>query len=139
MARHDAAGAQDAAGWRGMTSETRQTQKGQRRGPAAWLLMKLIRLYQLTLSAFIGRSCRHLPTCSDYAMQAIARHGAWAGFWLGFFRVLRCHPWGTHGLDPVPEKNVPRHDPRFWRYRLYGSCAFPGMDAGEKERHGTKE
>ena len=108
---------------------TRHEQQ-RRPGPVAWLLMKLIRFYQLTLSAFIGRQCRHLPTCSEYARQAIARHGAWAGFWLGFFRVLRCHPWGTHGLDPVPEKQVPRHDPLFWRYRKHGRPARSGEKLG---------
>ena len=84
-------------------------------------MMFLIRGYQLTLSAFIGRHCRHLPTCSEYAREAIGRHGAWAGFWLGLFRVLRCHPLGTHGFDPVPEA-VPRREWRFWRYRAYGRC-----------------
>jgi len=92
-----------------------------RPGVVALLLLALIRLYQLTLSAFIGRSCRHLPTCSHYAAEAIRRHGAWAGFWLGFFRVMRCHPLGTHGLDPVPEE-VPRREWRFWRYRRFGAC-----------------
>ncbi len=91
-------------------------------GPVSWVLLKLIRLYQLTFSAFIGRHCRHLPTCSEYTMQAIRRHGAWAGFWLGFFRVMRCHPLGTHGFDPVPETGVPRHDPAFWHYARYGRC-----------------
>lgn len=62
----------------------------------------LVRLYQLTLSGFIGNSCRHLPTCSEYAYEAIARHGLWSGGWMGFFRVMRCGPGGTHGLDPVP-------------------------------------
>jgi uncharacterized protein len=63
-----------------------------------------IRAYQLTLSAIAGTNCRHLPTCSAYMDEAIARHGLWAGGWLGFARVLRCHPWGTSGFDPVPEK-----------------------------------
>jgi len=94
-----------------------------RPGPVAWLMLVLIRAYQLSLSAFIGRSCRHLPSCSQYATEAIRLHGAWAGFWLGFWRVLRCHPLGTHGLDPVPEEGVPRHDWRIWRYRRFGRCA----------------
>ena len=64
--------------------------------------MALIRLYQLTLSGFIGNSCRHLPTCSEFAYEAIARHGLWCGGWMGFFRVIRCGPGGTHGYDPVP-------------------------------------
>ena len=71
-------------------------------GIAASAMMLLIRGYQLTLSAFFGRTCRHLPTCSSYTMEAIGRHGAWAGFWLGLFRIARCNPWGSSGFDPVP-------------------------------------
>ncbi len=51
-----------------------------------------IRLYQLTLSGFIGNSCRHIPTCSEYGYEAIARHGLWAGGWMTLFRVARCGP-----------------------------------------------
>lgn len=47
--------------------------------------------------------CRFLPTCSAYAVEAIERHGAWRGGWLALRRVTRCHPWGAHGVDPVPE------------------------------------
>jgi len=65
--------------------------------------MGFIRLYQLTLSGFIGNSCRHIPTCSEYGYEAIARHGLWAGGWMTLFRVGRCGPGGTSGLDPVPE------------------------------------
>mgnify|MGYP000940838927 CR=1 FL=1 len=61
-----------------------------------------IRAYQLTLSAFIGRQCRHLPSCSDYADEAIQRHGVWAGGWMGLARICRCQPWGTAGYDPPP-------------------------------------
>ena len=61
-----------------------------------------IRAYQLTLSSLVGRQCRHLPTCSHYTDEAIARHGLWAGGWLGLSRICRCHPWGTSGFDPVP-------------------------------------
>ena len=67
------------------------------------ILLSAIRLYQLTLSALIGRRCRYLPTCSDYAAEAIRRHGAGRGVALGFARVCRCHPWGQSGFDPVPE------------------------------------
>jgi hypothetical protein len=63
----------------------------------------LIRLYQLTLSALIGRQCRYLPTCSQYADAAIARHGLWAGAWMGLGRACRCHPWGGSGYDPPPQ------------------------------------
>ncbi|WP_420962062.1 membrane protein insertion efficiency factor YidD [Brucella sp. IR073] len=74
-----------------------------RKTPDRLFGVALVRLYQLTLSGFIGNSCRHLPTCSEYAYEAIARHGLWAGGWMGLFRVVRCGPGGTHGLDPVPE------------------------------------
>lgn len=62
----------------------------------------LIRLYQLTLSGFVGNTCRHLPTCSEYAHEAIARHGLLPGAWLALKRVLRCGPFGSSGFDPVP-------------------------------------
>jgi len=64
----------------------------------------LIKLYRYTLSPLIGSDCRHLPTCSVYAEEAIARHGLWAGGWMTLARLLRCHPWGTSGLDLVPER-----------------------------------
>jgi putative membrane protein insertion efficiency factor len=57
-----------------------------------------------------------LPTCSEYAAEAIRRHGAWIGFWLALFRVSRCRPGGGSGYDPVPD-SVPGHGWRFWRYR----------------------
>ena len=75
-----------------------------RKTPGRVLGVGLVRLYQLTLSGFIGNHCRHLPTCSEYAYEAIARHGLWSGGWLGLFRVLRCGPGGTHGIDNVPER-----------------------------------
>ena len=85
----------------------------------------LKRLYQLTLSGFIGNSCRHLPTCSEYAHEAIARHGLWAGGWMGFFRVLRCGPFGTHGIDLVPEVLADRYvwfmPWRYWRIGRKGA------------------
>ncbi|MCP1199361.1 membrane protein insertion efficiency factor YidD [Notoacmeibacter sp. MSK16QG-6] len=64
----------------------------------------LVRLYQLTLSGFVGQGCRHQPTCSEYAYEAIARHGLIRGGWLGARRVFQCRPGGTHGYDPVPDK-----------------------------------
>jgi len=72
-----------------------------RRAPrltAHWLLL----VYRHTLAALVGPRCRHLPTCSDYADQAIERFGLWAGGWMTLARLLRCHPWGTAGLDFVP-------------------------------------
>lgn len=65
-------------------------------------LLALIRLYQLTLSPVVGRSCRFHPTCSQYGAEAIAQHGARRGGWLTIRRVCRCHPWGGSGDDPVP-------------------------------------
>jgi putative membrane protein insertion efficiency factor len=66
------------------------------------LLMLLIRLYQLTLSGLMGQQCRFLPTCSDYARQAIDKYGAGKGSILAAKRICRCHPWGGSGYDPVP-------------------------------------
>jgi uncharacterized protein len=68
------------------------------------VLLALIRLYQLTLSSVTGRSCRYLPTCSDYARQAIEKHGVGRGSLLAVARVSRCHPWGDDGFDPVPDE-----------------------------------
>ena len=63
----------------------------------------LVALYRYTLAPLIGPRCRHLPSCSEYADEAIARFGLWAGSWMALARILRCHPWGTHGLDFVPQ------------------------------------
>ena len=73
-----------------------------RNGVAVALARGLIAAYRLTLSPLIGYHCRHLPTCSQYADEAIERHGFWAGGWMTFARLLRCHPFGTSGLDFVP-------------------------------------
>jgi uncharacterized protein len=67
------------------------------------VLLLLIRFYQLTLSSVLGRRCRFLPTCSDYARQAIEKHGVVAGGRLALRRIGRCHPWGGDGFDPVPD------------------------------------
>ncbi|MGI9481185.1 MAG: membrane protein insertion efficiency factor YidD [Hyphomicrobiales bacterium] len=101
------------------TDNSQSPNTGHRPGIIALVMIAMIRVYQLTLSSIMGRTCRHLPTCSQYTKEAIASHGAWAGFWLGLFRISRCHPWGTHGIDNVPEK-VNRYDWRIWRYRDFG-------------------
>jgi putative membrane protein insertion efficiency factor len=63
----------------------------------------LIKAYRYTLSPLIGYECRHLPTCSHYAEEAIDRFGLWAGGWMTLARLLRCQPFGTSGLDFVPD------------------------------------
>jgi putative membrane protein insertion efficiency factor len=69
--------------------------------PAAWVLAVPVRLYQL-LRAGRPSPCRYDPTCSSYALEALARHGAARGSWLTLRRLGRCHPWGGLGPDPVP-------------------------------------
>ncbi len=85
-------------------------------GPA-WLALKLVRGYQLVVSPLLGSHCRHLPTCSEYAREAIQRFGLIRGGWLTVRRLGRCHPWGTAGYDPVPDA--------------------PGMPAGRPTRSGS--
>lgn len=63
-----------------------------------------IRLYQVLLSPLLGQNCRHTPTCSQYAIEAIREWGVVKGTWMGIKRISRCHPWGTSGYDPVPKK-----------------------------------
>ena len=72
----------------------------------AKLLIGLIRVYQLTLSPLLGGSCRFLPTCSAYGIEAIATHGAWRGGALALRRLARCHPLGKSGFDPVPASRL---------------------------------
>ena len=77
----------------------------------------LIQGYRYSLSMFMGRTCRHAPTCSEFTRDAIWRHGFWPGGWMGAARIYRCRPGGTHGYDPVPVA-IPS-DARWympWRY-----------------------
>jgi uncharacterized protein len=67
-----------------------------------WALRMMIRCYQLAISPLLPPSCRYLPSCSDYAVEAISRHGALVGLGLALRRLARCHPWGGSGYDPVP-------------------------------------
>jgi putative membrane protein insertion efficiency factor len=75
------------------------------------LLRGVIRAYQLGISPLLLPSCRYLPSCSDYAAEAIADHGAARGLWLALKRLSRCHPWGGSGYDPVPPRQhaCPHH------------------------------
>ena len=68
----------------------------------AFLLRGLIRAYQFLVSPVLPPACRYLPTCSEYAVDAILAHGAARGSWLALRRLARCHPWGGSGYDPVP-------------------------------------
>ena len=77
----------------------------------------LITIYRYTLSAFAGRTCRHLPSCSEYTSTAIWTFGFWPGGWMGLARFIRCRPGGTDGYDPVPDA-VPSNAHWYlpWRY-----------------------
>ena len=68
----------------------------------ARLLIALLRGYKRWISPLLGPRCRFVPTCSEYAMTAIARFGVLRGGWIGAKRLCRCHPFGGHGFDPVP-------------------------------------
>ncbi|MFL3664573.1 MAG: membrane protein insertion efficiency factor YidD [Flavobacteriales bacterium] len=71
-----------------------------------WIISKivvlLIRVYQLSISPFLGANCRYSPTCSQYSLEAIEKYGPLKGTWLAIKRISSCHPWGGHGHDPVP-------------------------------------
>lgn len=71
------------------------------------LLQVLIRGYQYLFRPLLGSNCRFAPTCSDYALEALAVHGAAKGSWLALRRVLRCHPYHPGGFDPVPGTSEP--------------------------------
>jgi putative membrane protein insertion efficiency factor len=75
-------------------------------GSAAGTVIFLVRAYQLVLAPVLPRSCRFEPTCSSFAIQAVEVHGAAEGLRLAVRRLLRCHPWGTGGYDPVPARRA---------------------------------
>ena len=70
--------------------------------PLSWLIIKLVRFYQLFISPIIGPRCRFYPSCSHYAIEAIQTHGALKGSWLAIKRISKCHPGNPGGVDPVP-------------------------------------
>lgn len=90
-------------------------------GPVGWLMVLALRAYQLVLSPVLyalGVRCRHEPTCSHYAIDAVKDQGGWRGFWLTLGRLLRCRPGGTFGFDPVPPR---RDDTPWWRVWAFRS------------------
>jgi len=73
-----------------------------------WVLIRILMIpvyfYKYAISPMTPASCRHIPSCSEYAIDALKIHGPIKGIYLGTRRILKCHPWGTHGYDPVPPK-----------------------------------
>jgi putative membrane protein insertion efficiency factor len=69
-------------------------------------LVTVIRFYQKGISPYLPSACRYTPSCSAYAIEALEAHGAMRGSWLTARRLLRCHPWGGHGYDPVPPRKM---------------------------------
>ena len=74
------------------------------KSPLKWLLIILIRGYQVCISPYLGQNCRFYPTCSQYALKAISVHGCFRGIVLTLVRLCKCHPFHPGGYDPVPEK-----------------------------------
>ena len=71
-----------------------------------FVLKKLIRVYQLVVSPYLGNNCRFYPSCSNYAVEAIEKYGALKGGKMALFRILKCNPWGGSGIDMVEDKDV---------------------------------
>lgn len=90
--------------------------------PLAHILRGAVIVYRYSLSAFLGQGCRFRPTCSEYALDALAAHGALRGGLMALRRIFRCHPWGGSGLDPVPapKKGPPPADVAARRHHLCG-------------------
>ncbi|MBL0308995.1 MAG: membrane protein insertion efficiency factor YidD [Bacteroidetes bacterium] len=68
----------------------------------SWIFIGIIKFYQALISPILPPSCRYIPTCSEYGLEAIRKYGPFKGGWLALKRISRCHPWGGHGHDPVP-------------------------------------
>ena len=73
---------------------------------ATYLLILLIKIYQLLLSPLLKSNCRYLPTCSEYAITALKEHGLFIGIYYSIKRIFSCHPLGGNGYDPVPKKLI---------------------------------
>ena len=69
-----------------------------------YLLIKIIKIYKFLISPLLGNSCRYLPTCSEYSIDALKTYGFFKGVFLSIKRILSCHPWGSGGFDPVKKE-----------------------------------
>jgi len=78
-----------------------------------------VRIYQYAISPYLRPSCRHVPSCSNYAIESLKAHGPFKGSWFAFRRILRCNPWGTSGYDPVPPKGYPLIKPKKYNPKNY--------------------
>ena len=67
-------------------------------------LIFIIKIYQFSFSPLIGKNCRYLPTCSEYAIESLKSHGLLRGSFFAITRILKCHPFGNHGFDPIPKR-----------------------------------
>ena len=76
------------------------------RGILIFPFVFLIKIYQFLISPIIGKNCRFNPTCSNYALEALKKHGLVLGMYYSIIRILKCHPWGGSGHDPVPSKKL---------------------------------
>ena len=76
------------------------------RGILIFPFVFLIKIYQFLISPIIGKNCRFTPTCSNYALEALKKHGLFLGMYYSIIRISKCHPWGGSGHDPVPSKKL---------------------------------
>ena len=76
------------------------------RGILIFPFVFLIKIYQFLISPIIGKNCRFNPTCSNYALEALKKHGLFLGMYYSIIRISKCHPWGGSGYDPVPNKKL---------------------------------
>ena len=91
-----------------MPSSAADSAPGVNRRPGVWVALKALRAYKVLISPYFAGSCRFLPSCADYAAEAIATHGVIPGSWLAAKRLARCHPLCAAGHDPVPAKPYSR-------------------------------